>query len=210
MIRKVLIVFLLVLVLCLGLSGATADTFLLDHGNVTVAGNQGKPGEQYSLIVVSGADIDRMADDSKVLYVNQLQADQNGCFSVTFLYTDLPPCSFWAGGSFADGGESPRLLGKYNLESQAFTLPGALIRIEEEAFAGCTFRHVILGDRVQSVGPGAFRNCAELRFIEIPDTVTEIADDAFAGCEQLTVICHRDTKAFQYAQDHGLAVQIAD
>ena len=210
MIKKAFLAALFIFILSLCMTHAVADTFLLDHGNVTVEGDCGKPGEQYSLIAVSGADITQMADDSKVLYVNQLQADSNGCFSITFLYADLPACSFWAGGSFADGGASPRLLGKYNPESQVFMLPGALIEIEEEAFAGCTFRHVVLGNRVQTIRSGAFRNCTELRFIEIPDTVTGIAEDAFEGCGQLTVICHKETVAYQYAQAHDLGIQIVD
>ena len=43
----------------------------------------------------------------------------------------------------------------------------------------------VAGETVTEIGPGCFRDCAELTTILLPDTVTVIGKEAFAGCTGL-------------------------
>ena len=44
-----------------------------------------------------------------------------------------------------------------------------------------------------------------LRYVEIPDSVTSIADDAFAGSD-VTFICNTGSPAYAYAQKYSIPV----
>lgn len=57
-----------------------------------------------------------------------------------------------------------------------------VVRIEEEAFASCTFKRVYLPKQLQEVGYRAFHNCADLLYAVFPETLTYIEAEAFAGC----------------------------
>ena len=56
------------------------------------------------------------------------------------------------------------------------------VYVGKEAFADSIVEHVDLFDSVTSIGAEAFRNCAQLKEITIPASVTEIGENAFAGC----------------------------
>ena len=50
----------------------------------------------------------------------------------------------------------------------------------------------------------AFKNCANMRKAEIPNSVTSIADDAFDGCaEGFVIIAPAGSYAAEYAVAHG-------
>lgn len=55
------------------------------------------------------------------------------------------------------------------------------VYVGKEAFADSILEHVDLFDSVTSIGAEAFRNCAQLKEITIPASVTEIGSRAFAG-----------------------------
>jgi len=65
---------------------------------------------------------------------------------------------------------------------RTFRLPGNLLNIEEEAFAGLSVLAVIIPDGCTSIDSLAFANCEDLLYVRIPASVTWIAEDAFDGC----------------------------
>ena len=84
-----------------------------------------------------------------------------------------------------------------------FVLPAALTALEEEAFAGGAFRFARLPYGAEEIGSQAFADCAELRFVYIPETVTVIAKDAFSGVEGLTILSEDGSYAEFFAQKNG-------
>lgn len=67
-----------------------------------------------------------------------------------------------------------------------FVMPDALTDIEEEAFAGCAFTFVKLSENTEKVGPRAFADCPNLKYIYIPAGAA-VDDTAFQNVEGLTV-----------------------
>jgi hypothetical protein len=91
------------------------------------------------------------------------------------------------------------------LNSADQILPSDLIIIEEEAFLGVNAITVRLGDEVESIGSGAFAECADLEEIYIPATVTSIGSDAFAGCsDHLCIRGYANSFAEAYARNNGI------
>ena len=89
--------------------------------------------------------------------------------------------------------------------SEIIALPAELKTIEAEAFAGDTFVCVVLPDGCKAIGAGAFRNCAQLRFVEIPDTVTSIDGSAFEGCgDNLIIVTVSGSEAERFANVQGI------
>ena len=78
-------------------------------------------------------------------------------------------------------------------------LPGALVTIASEAFAGGTFGTVLIPDGVKTIGQKAFANCANLNWIDIPASVTNIADNAFEGSKGLVIYCPAGSEAAKFA-----------
>jgi len=65
-------------------------------------------------------------------------------------------------------------------------IPGDVITIGEEAFAGCLhLRNIDIPGSIRSVDAFAFSACVELEYIEIPQGVTNIGTSAFNGCQSL-------------------------
>ena len=206
--RKRVWAVLLTVAMCLVMAAAQADQVRIDHGQVTVLCEGLTPDSDYSFIVSKGETADQAMTGDMLIYADQIKSDPKGMFSITFIHAELPECSFFVGGNFPQGGESPKRIGSYSLSDQPAAFTRDLKVIGEEAFAGSAFRHVLLGQQVETIESGAFRNCADLRWISIPDSVTEIAEDAFDGCVNLTVECAADTAAYTYAAAHGFTVSI--
>jgi Listeria-Bacteroides repeat domain (List_Bact_rpt). len=78
-------------------------------------------------------------------------------------------------------------------------LPGDLISIEEEAFAGGAFSFAALSVNTASVGPRAFADCPKLAYILIPNANTAIAPDAFGELQSLTIFGAPDSTAAAFA-----------
>lgn len=56
--------------------------------------------------------------------------------------------------------------------------------VSAKAFAGKPVRSVVLGEFIETVPDGAFKNCTKLE--EVIGSFTEIGNEAFAGCTKLT------------------------
>ena len=67
-----------------------------------------------------------------------------------------------------------------------FFMPDFLTDVEEEAFAGCAFTFVKLSENTATVGPRAFADCPNLKYIYIPAETT-VDPTAFENVEGLTV-----------------------
>ena len=92
------------------------------------------------------------------------------------------------------------------VQVEKVVLPAELEVIEAEAFAGGTFACVVLPDGCKAIGAGAFKNCAQLRFIEIPTSVTSIDGTAFAGCsDSLIIVTVSGSEAQRFAQEHEIS-----
>ena len=53
-----------------------------------------------------------------------------------------------------------------------------------------------MNDKVRTIGNEAFKNCAALQRIELPDSVVEIGSDAFSGCASLDEIIDEYLSSF--------------
>ena len=84
-------------------------------------------------------------------------------------------------------------------------LPASLRVIGDEAFSGCGFVCVQLGEGMQAIGALAFADSSALRTVYIPQSVTKIADNAFQGVEALTVCGVPSSTAETFAQSHGFS-----
>ena len=85
-------------------------------------------------------------------------------------------------------------------------LPASLGTIGGEALAGISARTVVIPSGATSIGARAFADCSELKYVEIPDSVTSIADDAFEG-STVTFICSAGSFAAEYAQARGISLR---
>ncbi|MDD6489382.1 MAG: sigma-70 family RNA polymerase sigma factor [Clostridia bacterium] len=83
-------------------------------------------------------------------------------------------------------------------ESTVLTIPDKadgfpVTRIFNNAFRGNqTFETVTIPDTLTSISSGAFRDCTNLKEINIPESVTEIANSAFDGCSSLETVTMGD------------------
>ena len=91
------------------------------------------------------------------------------------------------------------------VEVQVIALPAGLEAIEAEAFAGDTFVCAVLPKGCGAIGAGAFRGCAQLCFVEIPETVTSIDGSAFEGCsDDLIIVTVSGSTAANFAKAHDI------
>lgn len=57
-----------------------------------------------------------------------------------------------------------------------------VIRIDDEAFSGCTFTCVYLPEKLEEIGEKAFYECGSLTHVVFPDTLKKIEYSAFGRC----------------------------
>ena len=81
-------------------------------------------------------------------------------------------------------------------------LPASLNTISEEAFAGGAFRYVKLSEQTESIGPFAFANCPNLKYIYIPNETTMIDGNAFGDIQELAIFGKAGSTADDYAYYH--------
>ena len=82
---------------------------------------------------------------------------------------------------------------------KCIALPESLTRIEEGAFEGIAAECVKVPASVNTIEARAFADCASLRAIYIPATVTGVNNLALDGCENVTVHGVRGTEAERFA-----------
>ncbi|MBQ7359190.1 MAG: leucine-rich repeat domain-containing protein [Lachnospiraceae bacterium] len=66
-----------------------------------------------------------------------------------------------------------------SMAMQDFQIPDSITDIGEFAFARSNLSRIVIPEGVTSIGYGAFYHCDDLRYVEIPNTVTSIAPNAF-------------------------------
>jgi len=89
--------------------------------------------------------------------------------------------------------------------SSVLTLPAALKVIEDKAFEGGTFACVVIPDGCVCIEAYAFKNCAQLQFIEIPSSVISIDSTALDGCgENLVIVASAGSEAVSFAESQGM------
>ncbi len=71
-----------------------------------------------------------------------------------------------------------------------YTIPNSVIRIENNAFAGCcsSLTSITISNSVTTIGDWAFALCQGLTSITIPNSVTTIGKSAFYQCSGLTSV----------------------
>ena len=90
------------------------------------------------------------------------------------------------------------------VKATTLNIPVGTKKIEMEAFMSAAAGSVVIPDGCESIGARAFKNCANMRKAEIPNSVTSIADDAFDGCaEGFVIIAPAGSYAAEYAVAHG-------
>ena len=85
-----------------------------------------------------------------------------------------------------------------------YILPESCKIIEEEAFKGCPFYCVKLGNSTKQIKDEAFASCPDLLCIYIPEETTFIASDAFEGSSsKFTIYGKSDSYAQTFAKSKG-------
>lgn len=83
-------------------------------------------------------------------------------------------------------------------------LPDMLKTIDAEAFEGSTLENVCCQPGLLRIEARAFAGCAQLKVVDLPDTVTFIAEDAFDGSAQVTILAPAGSYAEEFAKAHGI------
>lgn len=84
-------------------------------------------------------------------------------------------------------------------------LPAGLTAIDAEAFEGGAFTCVKIPDYTVTIGPRAFANCPNLRYIYIPAATTTIDPTAFGNNSQLTILGKAGCVAQSFALSRGIS-----
>ena len=206
MLRRFLAAALAAACLC----GAGLAEVLYDAGTgvLTVSFAGAEAGKSYAFLAARGTEDHYSLNAPDLLFVDQIRADADGKVSAAFVGRVSEACVFLLGGEFSSG-DSPRVIGSFGPAiGEETRLDGAVALIGDEAFMGCGFSYVYLGDGVTQIGARAFSGCADMLYIRIPSSVTVIGEDAFAGCGRLTVGCAADSAAYLYAQTNGIRVEL--
>ena len=90
----------------------------------------------------------------------------------------------------------------------AYTIPDGILRVGENAFAGCrNLTGIVIPDSVTEIGQGAFYLCSALSSVAIGNNVTSIGGSAFSFCSSLSSVIIPDSVtsigdlAFKYCYD---------
>ena len=88
-------------------------------------------------------------------------------------------------------------------------IPKGVTEIDAYAFSRCSsLTEIIIPNGVISIGYNAFAWCTKLKSVTIPASVTFIREKAFEKCDDLTVICPKDSYAYDYCVENKLKYQI--
>ncbi len=92
---------------------------------------------------------------------------------------------------------------KYRLSGKVLNLPAGLKRIEASAFEKCAANGVEIPSGCVSIGANAFANCSDLRWVDIPASVTSIDSSAFSGVTGITICAPSGSEGARFAQKNG-------
>ena len=84
-------------------------------------------------------------------------------------------------------------------------LPASTFYVDDEAFVGnSTIQSVVAPDGLQVIGTRAFADCANLKCITLPDSVSYIAEDAFENTPDVVIFANVGSYAWQWAEEQGI------
>lgn len=84
-------------------------------------------------------------------------------------------------------------------------LPTSTFYVDDEAFVGnSTIQAVVAPDGLQVIGTRAFADCANLKCITLPDSVSHIAEDAFENTPDVVIFASVGSYAWQWAEKQGI------
>lgn len=84
-------------------------------------------------------------------------------------------------------------------------LPASTFYVDDEAFVGnSTIQSVVAPDGLQVIGTRAFADCANLKCITLPDSVSYIAEDAFENTPDVVIFASAGSYAWQWAEKQGI------
>lgn len=84
-------------------------------------------------------------------------------------------------------------------------LPTSTFYVDDEAFVGnSTIQSVVAPDGLQVIGTRAFADCANLKCITLPDSVSYVAEDAFENTPDVVIFANVGSYAWQWAEKQGI------
>lgn len=84
-------------------------------------------------------------------------------------------------------------------------LPASTFYVDDEAFVGNSMiQAVVAPDGLQVIGTRAFADCANLKCITLPDSVSYIAEDAFENTPDVVIFASVGSYAWQWAEEQGI------
>lgn len=84
-------------------------------------------------------------------------------------------------------------------------LPASTFYVDDEAFVGnSTIQSVVAPDGLQVIGTRAFADCANLKCITLPDSVSYIAEDAFENTPDVVIFASVGSYAWQWAEEQNI------
>lgn len=84
-------------------------------------------------------------------------------------------------------------------------LPASTFYVDDEAFVGnSTIQAVVAPDGLQVIGTRAFADCAKLKCITLPDSVSYIAEDAFENTPDVVIFASVGSYAWQWAEEQDI------
>lgn len=84
-------------------------------------------------------------------------------------------------------------------------LPTSTFYVDDEAFVGnSAIQSVVAPDGLQVIGTRAFADCANLKCITLPDSVSHIAEDAFENTPDVVIFASVGSYAWQWAEKQGI------
>lgn len=84
-------------------------------------------------------------------------------------------------------------------------LPASTFYVDDEVFVGnSTIQAVVAPDGLQVIGTRAFADCANLKCITLPDSVSYIAEDAFENTPDVVIFASVGSYAWQWAEKQGI------
>lgn len=84
-------------------------------------------------------------------------------------------------------------------------LPTSTFYVDDEAFVGNSMiQSVVAPDGLQVIGTRAFADCANLKCITLPDSVSYIAEDAFENTPDVVIFASVGSYAWQWAEKQSI------